>query len=198
MILVVGRPGLDEQDQLDRMAGKVALAAAEAGGSIEVVGSVGDDASGERVVLALGRAGIGHAAVLRDPAGTTPQVGGPGGPLPRLDEKDVDLGLSYLPECRVLVVAEPLGDGVLRVVREAANYHAAPLIVLSEPGTKFGGGGELETVLEVPDGDGGALAQLVGSYAVELAKGVEPGPAWRAAVEQVGWQPAEQDGEVAG
>ena len=139
MIVVVGRPGLSSAGRLGLPAARVALAAAEAGARVELVGSVGDDADGEQVALELGRHGIGHAALLRDPAGTTPhesteeeEPGEPAAPgqAPHLDAADVELGLSYLAECRVLVVAEPLTPAALAAAVEAAAYHRAALIVV--------------------------------------------------------------------
>jgi hypothetical protein len=39
---------------------------------VELVGKVGNDGAGDAVVVALGRLGVGHAALLRDPARFTP------------------------------------------------------------------------------------------------------------------------------
>lgn len=193
MILVVGRPGLDRHDRLDRIAGRVALAAASTGATVELVGAVGDDPDGERVALALGQAGIGHAALLRDPAGVTPRVGGPGGPLPRLEAEDVELGLSYLVECRALILAEVPDERVLGVARGAAAYHDAHLVVLLEHGAKPPPDVLPQTtVLEKPDDDEGAFADLVGRYAARLAAGEEAAAAWASAVKSVG---GEQAGE---
>lgn len=193
MILVVGRPGLDEHDRLDRAAGRIAAAAANAGAKVELVGAVGDDPDGERVALALGQAGIGHAALLRDPAGVTPRVGGPGGPLPRLEGEDVELGLNYLIECHVLVLAEAPDERVLRVARGAAAYHAAHLIVLLEPGAKAPAEDLPQvTVLEKPAEDEGAFAELVGRYAARLATGEEPASAWQSALGTLGWERASE------
>ena len=192
MILIVGRPGLDAQDGLDRFAGRIAAAAAAAGGRVELVGSVGDDADGERVALALGQARVGHAALLRDPAGATPRAGGPGGPLPRLDESDVQLGLSYLVDCRVLVLAEPVEEPVTQVVVDAARYQGAQLVVLVESGQPPPVLlDEDATVLERPQSDEGAFAALVGRYAVALAEGTEPAQAWQSAVRGAGWEPVD-------
>jgi hypothetical protein len=195
VILVVGRPGLDEHDRLDRAAGRIALAAAGAGARVELVGAVGDDADGERVALALGQAGVGHAALLRDPAGVTPRVGGPGGPLPRLEGEDVELGLNYLAECRVLVLAEVPDERVLRVARSTAAYHGAHLIVLQEPGAPSPEETSPQaTVLEKPEQDEGAFADVVGLYAARLAAGEEPAQAWQSAVRSVGWERSPADG----
>lgn len=187
MIVVVGRPGLGAKDELVRPAGQIALAAAGAGGRVELVGSVGDDGEGDGVVVALGRAGIGHAAILRDPAGATPSDAAnqdDEAPLPRLDAADIDLGLRYLPECRVLVVAEPLRDDALRVVVDAAEYHGAELIVIGAAGDVPA----TATVLEAPADSGAAFAELVGRYAVALHDGRAAPDAWRDAVDQTGWE----------
>jgi sugar/nucleoside kinase (ribokinase family) len=136
VIVVLGRPGLDADDGIGRPAGLIALAAAQAGGRVELVGSIGDDADGDAIITELGRAGIGHAAVLRDPGGVTPKEGAEEeGPMARLDAGDVGLGLGYLAECQVLVVAEPLQEDALRVAADAASYHGAALVVLTAADT---------------------------------------------------------------
>ena len=196
MIVVVGRPGLGPNGQLDRLTARIAFAAAGAGGEVELVGSVGDDAEGDDVVVALGRVGIGHAAILRDPAGSTPVASGPDAPgdepdvkpLPRLDAGDVDLGLRYLPECRVLIAAEPLPADALRVVVDAASYHGAHLIVIGEARDVP----EEATVLEAPTEGGAAFADVVARYALALDDGRSAPDAWRDAVDQTGWEQASE------
>jgi hypothetical protein len=195
VIVVLGRPGLTGDGRLARAAGRIAMAAAKAGGPVELVGSVGDDADGEKVALALGVAGIGHAALLRDPAGVTPRIdpdgGETGAPLARLDRADIDLGLRYLPFCRVLVAAEPLDPGALDAAVDAATYHGAALIALIPAGaTPPAALPEDATLLELPTEDDGAFADLVGRYAARLAAGESATDAWRGAVEQTGWEPA--------
>ncbi len=195
MIVVLGRPGLTGDGRLARAAGRIALAAAQAAGRVELVGSVGDDADGEKVALALGVAGIGHAALLRDPAGVTPRIDSDGGetgsPLARLDRADVDLGLRYLPFCRVLVAAEPLDAGALSAAIDAAVYHAAALICLMPAGAAPPATlPESATVLELPGQDDGAFADLVGRYAAHLAAGMAAADAWQKAVDETGWEPA--------
>jgi hypothetical protein len=197
VIVILGRPGLTTDGRLARAAGRIAIAAAQAGGRVELVGSVGDDADGQKVALALGVAGIGHAALLRDPAGVTPRIDADGGetgsPLARLDRADVDLGLRYLPFCRVLVAAEPLQPGALDAALDAATYHGAALIALIPTGAAAPAPlPEDATVLELPAQDDGAFADLVGRYAARLAAGEPAADAWRGAVEQTGWEPAAQ------
>ena len=197
MIVVLGRPGLTADDRLDRSAGRIAQAAAAAGARVELVGSVGDDPDGEKVALELGRAGIGHAALLRDPAGATPRrdVDGVFGdePLPRLEAADIDLGLRYVPECHVLVAAEPLDDPGLKVVTDAAVYHGAALIVLVAAGSSPPGAlPESATVLEMPEADEGAFNDLVGRFAALLDDGREAAAAWHDALADTGWESASE------
>lgn len=188
MILVVGRPRLGERGELEGNAARVALAAAQAGGRVELVGSVGDDAAGEAAALALGRAGVGHAALLRDPAAQTARQAGKER-LPRLDANDLQLGLSYLADCRVLVLAESLEPAAQQVALEAADYHGAWLIMLHdgerEPPTDLPA---KATVLGVPQEDGGAFTQLVGRYAAALARGEPAERAWQDALAGSGWE----------
>lgn len=90
MIVVVGipawQPAPDDAAQ-GRAAGPavdIARAAAAAGARVELVGKVGEDPAGERVVLELARAGIGHVAMLRD-AGAPTRIlpaGDAGEPIP--------------------------------------------------------------------------------------------------------------------
>jgi len=193
VIVVVGRPGLDAEGRLDRPAGRIALAAVGAGARVELVGSVGDDAAGEAVALELGRAGVGHAALLRDPAGVTPSPqAGEDSSLPRLDANDVDLGLRYLADCHVLVAAEPLDPRALTVITDAATYHGAALIVLLP--TRAGGPSpdvpDSATLLEMPDHDEGAFTELVGLYAALLESGRAAHEAWQEALAETGWESA--------
>lgn len=190
MILVVGRPGLTEEGKLDRTAARVALAAVEAGGRVELVGSVGDDPDGDAVALELGRAGIGHAALLRDPAGATPRPS-TAGALPRLDSGDLDLGLRYLADWRVLVMAEPIDDETLAVAADAAVYHAAALILIVAQGVNPQVGlDRAATVLEMPEEDAGAFGALVGRYAALLDYGRPAEDAWHEALSGSGWEEA--------
>lgn len=190
MILVVGRPGLTEEGKLDRTTSRVALAAVEAGARVELVGSVGDDADGDAVALELGRAGIGHAALLRDPAGATPRPSTTDA-LPRLDSGDLDLGLRYIADWRVLVMAEPIDEETLAVAADAAVYHAAALILVVAQGADSQVGlDRAATVLEMPEEDAGAFGALVGRYAALLDAGRPAEDAWHEALSGSGWEEA--------
>ena len=209
MIVVVGRPGLDAAGQLARTAARIALAAAADGGRVELVGSVGDDADGELVALQLGRNGIGHAALLRDPAVPTPRAPEPvegddgtggeeagppaaGPALPRLDAADLALGLSYLAECQVLVVAEPLAPDALAAAFEAARYHGAALVVLTPSGAAPDNVPPDATVLELPEPAIEPFNRLIGRYAAHLDAGGAAADAWQDALANSGWEAAAQ------
>jgi hypothetical protein len=162
MLVVVGTPAYRLTDPAGP-AGRacdIALAAAARGAKVEIVGRVGEDAAGEALMIALGRAGVGHVAVLRDPVRPTliaaPAVADPGGdgedPLadvealladpddgaaasgsgdgPRLEAADVTLGLSYLTTFSVLIVADDVPADVVPACVERAAFAGARLVVL--------------------------------------------------------------------
>lgn len=161
----------------------IALAAANRGARVELVGRVGEDAAGEALLLALARAGVGHAAVLRDPVHPTPVVApappddadqegdedvsplGEAGPAvppppdgPRLEGADVDLAIRYLEPSGVMVVADDVPADALAAAVEAGRYAGTRLVVLlagSGPGagTVPSGLPEDATVLVAPDAD---------------------------------------------
>jgi hypothetical protein len=75
VIVVVGSPIGRLHDGVvvaGGMASRVALAAVGAGRTVQLVGRTGDDPTADAVVLDLARGGVGHVALLRDPARATP------------------------------------------------------------------------------------------------------------------------------
>ncbi len=180
MIVVVGRPGLDDGGALDRLTGRVAAAAATNGARVEVVGSVADDEAGDETIVALGRARVGHAALLRVP----------GGQHARLDAADIELGLRYVADCRVLVVADELDEPALTAAVDGARYHAAQLVIAAPVAPDGVDLPDHATVLTAPDDDAGAFAELVGRYVASLDAGSAPADAWRDALSATGWEPA--------
>jgi hypothetical protein len=226
VIVVIGSPSVLPGDPGQRAtatgrSADVARGAIDAGSSVQLVGKVGDDPAGDALLLALADAGIGHVAVLRDPARATPlspppavaatleiesmlvdddafngpDPSSPGasstssGPLPTIDAGDLELALRYLPDHRIVVVAEPLDADALGAVTGDCSYVGAQLIAILEPG---GAGGDLPpdaTVFEAPGADpDGVFARTVGRFAAALDQGV-PGPAALAqATAGAGWQ----------
>jgi hypothetical protein len=166
VIVVLGRPSVfrpqpDGELAPGGLVTLIAQALVEAGASVELAGSIGDDPEGDRVIVELGRVGIGHAAIMRDPGGRTRAVGPsmPGGtsverPSPRLDAADVELALGYLAECRVLVVADGLEADALAAALRAAEYHGASVVIVADAGAVDPAElGDQVTLLERPPSD---------------------------------------------
>jgi hypothetical protein len=227
VIVVVGSPIGRIADGLVLAAGtaaRVALAAAAAGRSVQLVGKTGDDPTADAVVLDLARGGVGHVALLRDPARgtplepppvdgsvdadavgsndpaddpivTDPRSGRVVGDGPLLDGADVDLGLRYLTEFAVVVLAEPADPDTLAIVADAARWGEARMVVVvgAGEGTPDGLPDDV-VVLEAPDADpDGVFATLVGNFAAALDEGVEPGEAFRVSIASDGWTGAQPD-----
>src|SRR3954454_6484517 len=197
------------------MGARIAIAAATAGASVELVGRVGDDPTGDALVLALSQAGVGHVAVLRDSCRETTVVVPPDAagdiaaddalvgavdddvdarpelpPTATLAAADIDLALRYLTASRALVIADELPVDALAVAADAAAYAGAHLIVVAdgEPGVQLPGDA---TVLARPTSDvDGGFARLVGEYAAALDRGDDANAAFTAAVTGTGWERA--------
>ncbi len=173
------------------------MSAAAAGSRVEIVGKVGDDEAGNAIAVELERAGVGHAALLRDPASSTP-VQGRAAAL-ALARADVELALHYLADFRVVVTADALAPDADEVVREAAQYAGAHRIVVnatkgSVPDAAVPNVVAVDdqdvTVLEAPVREHAAFAAFVGRYAALIDAGRQPADAFRVAVGDVGWEPA--------
>ncbi len=209
MIVVLGRPHVHRPEPDGELAPgglavELALAVARVGAEVELVGSIGDDPEGDRIVVELGRAGVGHSALLRDPASRTPLVGQPRGLrlLPRLDAADVELGMRYLSACRVLVVAAELASEALVKAQEAADYHGATTVILAPAGrVEPDALGSAVTLLERPPveddeapdaallaADDADFAGFVADYAVRLDRGESPARAFSAALGESAWE----------
>lgn len=212
MIVVLGRPRVyrpepDGDLAPGGLAVELALAAARAGARVELVGAVGDDPEGDRIVVELGRGGVGHAALMRDPATRTPLVGQPrdARPLPRLEAADVELGLRYQPECHVLVIGAELSPAALAAAQEAAEFHGAAVVMVAasgvvDPATL----GPDVTLLERPSvedaeaeadavvvaADDADFGAFVADYAVRLDRGQAPAEAFAAALGHSAWEPS--------
>jgi sugar/nucleoside kinase (ribokinase family) len=226
VIVVVGLPAYTDAPDGERCAGglavDVAVAAVGRGAAVELVGKVGEDGAGDAVVVALGRMGVGHAALLRDPVRSTPVLtssaaGGadatattepeadapeidadaaPAARLlpddatqrPGLEAADVELGLRYLPQACVIVVADRLPDAALDAAIDAAAFATARLVLLIAEGSPVPTVSPETTVLEAPADDDGSFGRLVGTFAAALDSGAEPAAAFNDALRSVGWE----------
>lgn len=218
MIVVIGLPAYVDSPDGERCAGglavEVASAAQRRGSAVELVGKVGNDGAGDAVVVALGRFGIGHAALLRDPILPTPVLAtSPGsddeaevdaeGPVarllpespesrPGLEAADVELALRFLPAANVVVVADAVSEATTAAGVEGAAFSAAKLVVLVPAGAKAPAVSAEATVLEAPLDDDGSFGRLVGVFAGALDAGVDAGAAFAEAVKAAGWEPASE------
>jgi hypothetical protein len=224
VIVVIGSPlylpSPDERPSAAAgLAVGIAAAAAALDHEVQLVGRVGEDPAGDATLLALARSGIGHVAMLRDPAHPTAAVApgsdetedpaaladqavaeevagagstgiGPPGTA-TLDRDDVELALRYLGGPSVIVIAEPLDPAALDVVYEAAAYAGASLVQLvgDDVVPSPAPGGAI--VLGAPAADpDGVFARTVGEFAAALDAGADPASALASAVAALGWEPA--------
>ena len=197
-------------------ASRVALAAAGLGRTVQLVGKTGDDPTADGVVLDLARGGVGHVALLRDSARATPLEaittrrdrrtpsprttrtdGGasppPTPPGPALEAADVELGLRYLTDFAVVVLAEPADPATIAVVADATRWGEARMVLVRRrPGRRSrtacpATSSSSRPRRPIPDG---AFADLVGAFAAALDEGTEPGAAFRSSIASDGWTEA--------
>jgi hypothetical protein len=220
MIVVVGSLFWRASD-LKGPAGRacaVALSAATRGARVELAGRVGEDLEGDALLFALSKAGVGHAAVLRDPARPTPiaaphpvedddvsplalAVSAPAAPAAQglpLDAADVTLALRYLDPAGVLVVTDDVAPDALAAAIESGEYAGLRLVLLvDETRTPTAALPADATILAVPepgDDDGaGAFEALVGAFAAALDAGATPKEAFAAASAGAAWEPVAED-----
>jgi sugar/nucleoside kinase (ribokinase family) len=211
MIVVVGNPIARAADLGGGLAGtavRTAVAAARAGAAVQLVGKTGEDSLADEVLIALAAAGVGHVAMLRDPDRPTPLelldearpspstmldgdddpavaiVPAAPGDRPTLDAGDVELALGYLPDQRVIVVAEPQTDAVVAAVAEAADFAGAQLVVVTAASSQRP---DRALVLEPPADDrDGVFSLLLAELAVLLDTGASPDEALRALTARAG------------
>jgi hypothetical protein len=217
VIVVIGSPiGRLDDDVLlaGGTASRVALAAAGLGRTVQLVGKTGDDPTADGVILDLARGGVGHVALLRDPGRATPlervspdevddeaspdepEVAGsvPAGtqPGPALEAADVELGLRYLTDFAVIVLAELVDGETIAVVAAAARWGDARMILVVQAGQAVLDDLPTDVVVfeSPPDDPDGAFADLVGAFAAALDEGADPGVAFRSSIASDGWTEA--------
>ena len=180
--------------------------------TVELVGKVGNDGAGDAVVVALGRLGIGHAALLRDPARPTPVLAPAA--AGRTDAADVDARaarrrgccrktptrgraskpptwnwrFAYLPQAGVIVLADAMAEAATAAGVEGAAFSSARLVVVVPAGAAAPLVPAEAVVLEAPADDDGSFGRLVGVFAGALDAGVDPAAAFAEAVSASGWE----------
>jgi hypothetical protein len=143
-------------------------AVAGGGARVEIVGLVPAGADGDRTLVALATAGVGHATVTRSDAGS-------------IEPADLELALRYLPEVRVVVLVAPEA-ALLRIAVSGASWSGAMLVVIGPLGADAGTVAETAgaIVLEPPKHDPDeAFAGLVAAFARRLDAGEDGAAAWR-------------------
>jgi hypothetical protein len=163
---------------------EIAKRAAAAGARTEVVGVSPPGPAGDRQLVELATAEVGHATVIRSVASG-------------VEAADLDLALRYLPEVRVVALVAPAA-GLLAAALAASSWSGASLIVLgpldadaasviatAEPGPG------VPIVLDPPSRDpAGAFAGVVAALAVRLDAGEDAARAWRSTVAALAIDPA--------
>jgi hypothetical protein len=215
VIVVVGNPIGRLSDAGGGLAGvpaQVAAAAARAGASVQLVGKAGEDAAGNALMLALARAGVGHVALLRDPAHATPVLAAPDqesetldGPAddespvtpadpaerPQLEAADIELALRYLPDYTTIVIAEPVPGAALTIVADAASWAGATLLVVVASAGEGAAVPAFATVFEAPSVDpDGSFATMLGELAAAVDRGTSVEAAFREVEGRLGVTPA--------
>ena len=179
----------------DDLAFEVARrAAAGTGARVEMVGAAAPGADGDRRLLELAGADIGHATVIRSGAD-------------RLDAKDLDLALRYLPDIRSVVLVRPPAR-LLATSIGSADWAGAPLVVVgplepeaiavlddsAKPGDERKAAAPASAapiLLEPPSADpDGTFSGFVAALAVRLDAGEQPEAAFRATVAALAVDPA--------
>jgi hypothetical protein len=159
---------------------EVARRAAATGARTEVVGVAPAGSIGDRQLLTLATAGVGHATVTRSAA-------------PGIDPADLELALRYLPDIRAIVLVRP-DAAMFATAAAASGWTGATLVVIDPPGS--GGGlaspGSPEPILlQAPARDpDGAFAGVIAALAARLDAGEDPASAWQSTVAALAIDPA--------
>jgi hypothetical protein len=167
-VLAPGTPSADAVVEIARRA-------AATGARTEVVGIAPAGPVGDRQLLTLATAGVGHATVTRSAAAT-------------IEPADLDLALRYLPDIRAIVLVHP-DAALLATAVAASGWTGAALVVIDPPGSSIDTSGGI--VLEAPARDpDGAFAGVVAALAARLDAGAEPKAAWETTLSALAIDPA--------
>ena len=154
-------------------------AAAGGGARVEVIGVAPVGADGDRQLLELATAGVGHATVTRSDAST-------------IEPADLELALRYLPDIRSIVLVAP-DAGLLRVAADGSSWSSATLVLIGPLSKDAAAAADAAgaTVLEPPARDPDeAFAGLVAAFARRLDAGEGAAAAWRSTLNALSVDPA--------
>lgn len=175
---------------------EIARRAAATGARTEVVGVAPAGPVGDRQLVQLAGASVGHATVTRSAAAG-------------IEPADLDLALRYLPDVRAIVLVAPPAP-LLATALAASSWSGATLVVVgpldADAAAAIDAAGSnvaaaaaanpaaasaAPIVLDPPARDpDGAFAGVVAALAVRLDAGEDPATAWRATVAALALDPA--------
>lgn len=159
MIAIIGSPIAEQAADTSHHAGglgvRVARLLVRGGERVEMIGRIGADRVGEELTLSLARDGIGHVALLRDAALSTP-VGATARGI-ALDRGDAQLGLRYLTSFSAVLLIDPESVTLLQGVAEEAAYSGAHLVVVGDADLERG---EVSQVASSATGTAAALREV--------------------------------------
>lgn len=149
---------------------EIARRAAATGARTEIVGVAPLGAAGDRQLVELAAAAVGHATVTRSAAAG-------------IESADLDLALRYLPDIRAIVLVEP-GAALLATATAASAWSGATLIILgaldAEQTAIADAAPAPPIVIEPPARKlDGAVAGLLAALAGRIDAGDDPAAAWR-------------------
>ena len=176
MIVVCG--SLEPSARRESLAMVIAERATKTGAWVQVIGIVPDGVDGDRRLVDLAAAGIGHAAVLRTAVRS-------------LEAADVELALRYLPDIGV-VVATDATPALIPALLDGAGYAGAALLLIVDAEATLDPASLPSTaiVLQAPAHDPDAtFAGFVGAFAARLDGGAVPADAWAATVRELAVDP---------
>ena len=160
---------------------EIARRAAATGARTEVVGVAPPGPVGERQLVELAAASVGHATVTRSDAGG-------------IEPADLELALRYLPDIRAIVLVSPT-PALLATAVAASSWSSATLVVvgaLDPEATAIVDAAPARPIaIEPPARDpDAAFAGLVAALAVRLDAGEDPARAWQSTVAALAIDPA--------
>jgi hypothetical protein len=171
---------------------EIARRAAATGARTEIVGAAPIGTAGDRSLLQLAAAGVGHATVTRSNSAAADDASSAAGQS-AIEPADLELALRYLPDVHAIVLVQPAAP-LLATAAAAAGFAGATLIVIgpADPASlDMLGAPAPMIVLDPPAHDpDGAFAGVVAALAARLDAGEDPASAWAATLTSLVVEPA--------